>query len=432
MGLVRFMIIKNFENLATSSLRKQALLIAESGLLAIQTEQAVKRQISYDANRDVLTVQGYGHRLNKSGKLYIVGFGKASYDAVSTLYGMLGTRIACGFVLDLKGGSQGSLTCTIGSHPFPTLVNVRATKNILEVMKTLEEQDTLLCVVSGGGSSLLCYPYNMSCEVETQIVSTLMRQGANIKEINTVRRHLSLVKGGQLAKAVYPASIINLIFSDVPDNDLSLVASGPTMKDDTTVRDAYNVLKKYKVLEICGLHSCELRETPKEAKYFDKVKSYLLVSGQGALLAMRDKAASLGLKVRSLETGFAGEARELAYQFLNQVGRGECLLGSGESTVTVKVPGKGGRNLEMALSALVNIREGEVLLALDSDGFDNTDFAGAIVDSTTADHARKMSLDPKIHLETNASYQFFEQVGDYIDTGLTGSNVADLVVVLKE
>lgn len=426
------MIIKNFENLASNSLRKQALLIAEAGLLAIQTEQAVQRQVMYDAKKDELIVRGEKHQLNKSGKLYIVGFGKASYDAVSTLYTILGERIACGFVVDLKGGSYGSLTCTIGSHPFPTLVNVAATKKIVEVMETLGENDTLLCVVSGGGSSLLCYPYNISCESETQIVHTLMKQGANIEEMNTVRKHLSLVKGGQLARAVYPATIINLVFSDVPGDDLSLVASGPTMMDHTTVRDAQNILQRYRVLEICGMPSCDLKETPKETKYFEKVKSYLLVSGQEALLAMKEKAANLGYKVVRQQVGFAGEARDLAGEFLNQTGSGECFLGAGESTVTVKVPGKGGRNLEMALSALLRIRHGEVLLAIDSDGYDNTDFAGAIVDATTMEQARRLSLEPKVHLDTNASYQFFEQVGDYIDTGLTGSNVADLVVVLKE
>lgn len=426
------MIIKNFENLATNSLRKQALLIAECGLEAIQTEQAVRRQVSYDAQKDMLTVQGNTHQLNKSGKLFIVGFGKASYDAVSTLYTILDGRISCGFVLDLKGGSQGSLTCTIGTHPFPTLVNVIATQKIVEVMETLEEHDTLLCVVSGGGSSLLCYPYNMSCEVETHIVNTLMSQGANIEEMNTVRKHLSLVKGGQLAKTVYPASIINLVFSDVPGDDLSMVASGPTMKDITTVRDAQKILQKYKVLEICGMATVALKETPKEAKFFDKVRSYLLVSGREAVLAMKEKALNLGFKVVRSNTGFAGEARDLAQQFLQQMGSGECVLGSGESTVTVRIPGKGGRNLEMALSALVNIHKGEVFLALDSDGYDNTDFAGAIVDSSSKEKSRRLSLNPQIHLDTNASYQFFEQMGDYIDTGLTGSNVADLVVVLKE
>ncbi len=426
------MIIKNFENLASSNLRKQALLIADSGLLAIQTERAVKRQVVYDTKKDTLIIQGEHVGLNKSGRLYIVGFGKASYDAVSTLYTILGERIACGFVVDLKGGSQGTLTCTIGSHPFPTLVNVAATRKIVEVMETLEERDTLLCVVSGGGSSLLCYPYNMSCELETQIVQTLMDQGANIEEMNTVRKHLSLVKGGQLAKAVYPARVINLVFSDVPGDDLSMVASGPTMRDNTTVRDAQNILQKYKVLEICELASCELKETPKEAKYFEKITSFLLVSGEHAVLAMKEKAANLGFKVVGQKIGFAGEARELAVEFLNQVQSGQCFIGSGESTVTVKVPGKGGRNLEMVLSALVNIHKGEVFLALDSDGYDNTDFAGAIADATTVEHARRLSMEPKIHLDTNASYQFFKQVGDYIDTGLTGSNVADLVVVLKE
>jgi glycerate-2-kinase len=222
------MIIKNFEALAISPLRKQALLIAESGFAAIQTKRAVHSQVTYHAARDRLTVMGHEYALGGVEKVVVVGFGKAAFEAASALYEILDSRITCGYVLDLSGGSRGSLTCTIGTHPFPTVVNVEATKQMVEVLRGLSEKDLVLCVVSGGGSSLLCYPYNMTCEIETRIVQTLMKHGATIEELNTVRKHISQVKGGKLAEVAYPAQIINFIFSDVPGDDPALVASGPT------------------------------------------------------------------------------------------------------------------------------------------------------------------------------------------------------------
>lgn len=398
------MIFKNFEQLATSPERKQALLIAESGLAAITTKTVIQKSVQYNPKTDVVTVEGTDYALPKAGKLVLVGFGKASFEAATSLYALLGSRIACGFVLDLKGGSIGNLTCTIGSHPYPTVVNVEATKEIVTMLGTLEEQDTVLCVVSGGGSSLLCYPYEQSCEMQTNIVGTLMHKGATIEELNTVRKHISRVKGGQLAEAAYPARIINLIFSDVPSEDPSMVASGPTLFDPTTVDMAAAVLQKYNVLESCSLPHCRLTETPKDKKYFEKVTSHVVVSAHKAIVAMKEKAEDLGFSVRVYKEGYSGQARELAREFSTAVSAGECLLASGESMVTIKHEGKGGRNLEMALASLPYLRSDQVYLALDTDGFDNTDFAGAIVDNETSKKASVLGLDPVQELENNSSY----------------------------
>lgn len=425
------MIIKNFDQLASTPLRKQALLIAESGLKAINTNGAVQQAVRFDVGKNKLTVQGRVYDLAGVERVLVVGFGKAAFEAVDALYRIVGDRIDCGYVLDLKGGSRGSLTCTIGSHPYPTLVNVEATKQIVEVLEGLTAKDLLLCVVSGGGSSLLCYPYKQSCEVQTGIVSALMRQGATIRELNTVRKHMSLVKGGQLAKAAYPAQIVNLIFSDVPGDELEMVASGPTLPDATTVVEAAAVLRKYDVLHLCSLPRCELQETPKDPKYFEKVSSHLLVSAGVALEAMRIKAEDLGFSTRVYKTAYSGEARELAREFAFEPKAGECVLAAGESTVTIEVPGKGGRNLELALAALAHLGSDHVLLACDSDGYDNTDFAGAIVDASTRARAAHMNMDPLVYLHTNASYSFFEQVGDFVDTGLTGSNISDFVISIR-
>lgn len=429
----KIMMIKNFDQLATNSLRKQALLIVEAGLEAIRTEHAVKAEMRYDARKGILSVADTTYALATVKRVVVVGFGKAAYDAVTTIYELLGARIACGFVLDLKGGSQGSLTCTIGSHPYPTLVNVAATKQIVEVVTGLTEEDLLLCVVSGGGSSLLCYPYELTCETETQIVQVLMRAGADIHELNTVRKHISMVKGGQLAQAAYPAQVVNLVFSDVPGDDLGMVASGPTMLDSTTAHDAAAVLEKYNVLALCNMASCNLRETPKEQKYFERVSSHMIVSASKALHAMKVKANDLGFAVRIYKEGYAGRAQDLAKEFVHEATKGQCLLASGESTVQMNsASGKGGRNLEMALAALPLIGEKQLFLALDSDGYDNTSFAGALVDTHTLTKARQLSLDVRAELNSHNSYVFFETVGDYVETGLTGANVADLVLVLTE
>jgi glycerate-2-kinase len=426
------MIIKNFNELATTTLRKRALLIAESGLEAINTSAAVRRSVQFNNSRGLLEIQGRTYDMHAYDRVLVVGFGKAAYEAVSALYEVLGSRIQCGFVLDLKGGSKGTLTCTIGSHPYPTTVNVEATRQIVEVLHTLTEKDLLICVVSGGGSSLLCYPYNMSCEEQTRIVEALMHAGATIQELNTVRKHISKVKGGQLAAAAYPAQIINLVFSDVPGDDMSMVASGPTLLDGTTVHDAAAVLRKYRVMEVCSLPDCELQETPKEEKYFTRVTSHMLVSGSLALEAMQVKAQDLGLRATIYKSGYSGEARTLAAEFVEATQQGECLLASGESTVTVTVGGKGGRNLEMALSALTHLKKNQVFMALDTDGHDNTDFAGAIVDDQTIKKAHGLSLDPVAALQSNSSYVFFEAVEDYVYTGLTGSNVADFIISIKD
>ncbi len=426
------MIIQNIDALGISSARKKTLRIVEAGLQAIRTRERVLEAVSYDARRDVLTIEGKAYSLAAARRVVVVGFGKAAYEAVTALYEVVGSRTSCGFVVDLKGGSTGTLTCTIGSHPFPTAVNVEATRQIVEVLQGLKETDLVLCVVSGGGSSLLCYPYKQTCELQAQIVQSLMRAGANIQELNTVRKHLSLVKGGQLAAAAYPAAVINLVFSDVPGDDVAMVASGPTVRDPTTVHDAEAVLRKYAVLEQCGMGRCELRETPKDDKFFARVTTHMLVSGERALLAMAEKARALGFVPRIVDHSYAGIARELGVRFATDLRPGECVLASGESTVVITHAGKGGRNLEMALAALPVLKPGQVFAAIDSDGFDNTPFAGALVDEHTLEKARRVGVSPELALTENGSYQFFEATGDHIDTGLTGANVADLVVGVWE
>jgi glycerate 2-kinase len=427
------MIIKNFDQLATTELRKQALLIAEAGLKAINTPTVVREKVQYTISTQKLTVAGQVYDLKKYKRVICVGFGKAAFSAVTELQKILQDRISCGFVIDLHEGDMGTITCRVGTHPHPTLVNVEATKELVEMLSAAVEDDLVICVASGGGSALLCYPHDMTCEAETSIIAALTVKGATIQELNTVRKHISKVKGGNLAKACYPATVIGLIFSDVPGNDLSMVASGPTVLDTTVVQDAAEILNRYDVLKMCQLPSCNLYETPKEDKYFKKVTNVLMVSGQLLLHACRRKADDLGFRAEVFSDQFSEEARTLASQVtkVSPAAR-TCLLGAGESTIKVIGSGMGGRNQELALSALAVLKESQVLVCIATDGMDNTDAAGAIADAYVLQKAARLQLDSAHYLDNNDSYHFFEQTGDLIFTGQTGANVSDFFVLLSQ
>jgi glycerate-2-kinase len=335
-------------------------------------------------------------------------------------------------VIDLVEGKMDNVVCKVGTHPFPTTVNVAATKELVGLLDGCAEEDLIIAVISGGGSSLLCYPVDMTCEEERNITKTLMKSGANISEINTVRKHISRVKSGQLAKICYPATVISLVFSDVPGDDLSLVASGPLVKDTTTMHEAMEIMHKYNVLDRCKLPSCSMVETPKEDKYFEKVTNVLICSSKDALMAMAEKAEDLGLKPRIWQTAFQGEARKLGPQIVQETKANECLLGAGESTVTVTGKGRGGRNQEMALAALEHLSANQVFVTVASDGYDNSEAAGALVDQGVLQQAKRLNLSIAEYLENNDSYIFFQETGSSLQTGLTGANVSDFFVSLRD
>ncbi|MDR3642552.1 MAG: DUF4147 domain-containing protein [Candidatus Doudnabacteria bacterium] len=425
-------IIKNFDQLAMSTLRRQALLIAEAGFFAINTKDAVRRGINYNQKNQVLEVGDKKYVLKNFRRVMCVGFGKAAFDAVSEIQEILSGFITCGFVIDLKEGSLGNITCRIGTHPYPTKVNIQATKELMAMLADCSSEDLVICVVSGGGSALLCSPRDMSCEQEVEIVSALTVKGASIQELNTVRKHISTVKGGQLAKLMYPARVVSLIFSDVPGDDISMVASGPTVLDRSTIKDAAAVLKKYDVLEMCRLPSCNLAETPKDPKFFGNVQNYLLVSPGLAISAMKNAADNLGFDVKIFSDHYQGVARELAPKIIGENKKGQCLLGAGESTVNITGKGKGGRSQEMALAALDSVADNQVLVCAASDGHDNTEAAGAIIDATIKARAEALGLNMREYLDNNDSFNFFEQVEGQLLTGPTETNVSDFFVCLRQ
>lgn len=433
MGVVNSaMRIRNFEDLAVNEPRRIALEVAEAGLEAIDTAGAIRKNVRLDG--DFLFVQEKKFEIHPKGKLVVIGVGKCSLEAARALEDIFGERISGGVVIDVHEDGLKKIKSFGGSHPLPTQKNVDATRELIAALKGLTENDLVLTVISGGGSTLLCQPKNFTCLEEGKIVECLTRAGADIREINTVRKHTSLARGGYLAKYAYPARVISLIFSDVPGDELEFIASGPTFKDTTTVAEAEAVLQKYDVLGRCGLKNLELIETPKEEKYFQKVENIFLVSNRIALQAMAEAARAAGFAPRIVLTAFTGEAREVGKKIIEELlfqPPGAALLYGGESTVTVKGGGKGGRNQELALAALAALRNGGVILALASDGKDNSDHAGALCDIITWEKAQHLGLNPESFLENNDAYNFFAQVGDYLLTGDTGANVSDLVIALK-
>ena len=425
--------IKNFSKLAVTKERKDALKIAEAGLEAINTQKVILNKIKLQKNSLVIDKKTFSLKSIKS--IYVVAIGKCAGEAALALEKILGKKIKAGIALDVKTvKGLKTIKSLAGSHPLPSQKNTDGSTAIINLIKNLSYNDLVLFVISGGGSTLLCAPRKGTCQEETLIVQKLMDSGATINEINTVRKHLSIARGGFLAKYAFPAKSIALIFSDVIGNDPQFIASGPTAKDTTTIRHALEILNKYKIQKVCAIEDCGLVETPKNDEFFKSVQNLIFVSSEVALKAMSSAAKKLGYKVKICTTCLKGEAQKVGAKIAAEINRSKpktILLYGGETTVHVKGNGKGGRNMELVLSALNTIKDNSLILSLASDGIDNTNLAGAIGDTTTIEKAAKLKLKPKKYLVENNSYPFFKKTGDYLLTGKTGSNVSDLVIAIK-
>lgn len=424
--------IQNLEELAVNDLRRDALAIAEAGFEAINTEKVARDKVK--------VVSGELHIGDKTydiagRRIYFVGVGKCAFAAARAFEGILGNTLAGGVALDVSATDKDGIAKVetyIGTHPLPTEANETATKRIIEFLSGCGENDLVIMLISGGGSTLLCsHEAPMTCLDESVLFEELSARGAPIQDINTVRKHISRARGGALAVAAYPAEVISLIVSDVPNNDIEIIASGPTVLDSSTVADAQEILKKYNV---AGSAHIEFIETPKDEKYFKRVTNMLFLSSHDALAAMRDEAVRRGYGAAIVDEHFTGEARDVGRAItekLHALPAKTALLYAGESTVILSAnAGTGGRNQEMALAALRDIRDGELILPFASDGRDNTDHAGAIADETTRAHAQNISIEE--HLDSHRAYDFFAATGDALVTGYTGSNVSDLIIALKK
>jgi glycerate 2-kinase len=390
-------------------------------------------------------------------RLLVIGFGKASPAMAQAMEESLGDIIDSGAVITKYGHALFAKLKKIrlyeAGHPMPDENGVEATKRVMDLVAAADEKTLVVTLVSGGGSALLVSPFPPVSLAEKQMTTDLLlKAGADIGELNTVRKHLSRVKGGRLAEIAYPATIISLILSDVIGDRLDIIASGPTAPDPTTFSDALSVLAKYGLVKKAPESVAELLvmgqtgmapETPKPGKaVFAKVSNVIIGGNLMALEAARKKAEVLGFRSEILSAEISGEARDvgrwLAHKALaaKQIHGKEtplCFISGGETTVTVRGKGKGGRNMELALSFAMEIdgASGITFLSAGTDGTDGpTDAAGAVVDGSTAGAARTLGADPPQFLDENDSYSFFKSIGGLLVTGPTGTNVMDVQVTL--
>ncbi len=417
--------IKNFAELAKTENRKRALEIAEAGLDAINTKKVVTESLALEGN--ILSVQGKPFDLSTFKKIKVIGFGKASCDAAQALEEVLGSKISEGAVIGLEKKACEFIETFEGTHPRPSPQNLEVGKRIIRIVEGIQADDLVIVIVSGGGSALLCYP-EAECEQGRMLYDASIKSGIMISELNTVRKHISSLKGGGLAKMLYPATVISLIFSDVPGDNYADVASGPTYKDETTIADAEKVIKKY------DLGSFNLTETPKEDMYFEKVHNNILVSNRTAVDAMAEYAKTLGFSIQVLSYDFYDQIEGVADEFISASSPDTAVLGAGEPKMKVENRGgSGGRNLYLGMTAIGKIPKDSVFVALASDGLDNSAGAGAIVDSLIADKVQSSGIDMKSYAERADAYDFFEKLGDgMIMTGPTGANVSDLMILMTK
>ncbi len=398
--------------------------------------------------------------INKFKRLFVIGSGKAACQMGKAAEDFAMDIIKNGILITKYGHCQPpyspkKIDINEAGHPVPDENGVAATRKIINLTRELDEESLLLCLISGGGSALLVSPCEGILINEKQkVTELLLKAGASIEELNTVRKHISNVKGGRLAKLAYPAKIISLIISDVIGDRLDTIASGPTSPDLTTYQDAYKVIQNYGLIELIpasvlahiqkGVQGL-ITETPKMGDgVFSHVLNIIIGSNKKALEAARAEAEKLLYRAEIVTSEISGEARDVGIWLANKAkeiknskgtNRSICFISGGETTVIVKGNGTGGRNMELALSFAIKIEgvDGITLLSAGTDGTDGpTDAAGAIVDGATITRTKALGLNPDNYLENNDSYTFFKESGDLFITGPTGTNVMDIqIAVIK-
>jgi glycerate 2-kinase len=436
-------------------LRRDALTILGSALDAVEPAQAVHSKIKLRGQS--IRVEDKTYDLSQIERIYLVGGGKAGGAMAEAAESILGDKLTGGVVNVLKGTEGKHCLKKVkligASHPVPDEAGVRGVKEMLDMVSELTRNDLVIVIISGGGSALMPCPANSITLADLQTVTAkLLKKGATINDLNTVRKHLDSFKGGQLAKRCQPAEVLSLILSDVVGDPLDTIASGPTVPDSKTWVDAEAVLKKYDVWgetppaikeRIKAGVTGSIPDTPKENDpVFKRTKNILVASNSYAAQAAFMRARQLKYNSMVLSTMvegearyvgsvYAGIARELATR-KRPLDTPAAIIIGGETTVEVKGAGKGGRNQEVALGGAKLISGLPCLIAsLATDGFDGpTDSAGAIVDGATFEKANRSNLSIDATLKENDAYHFFDRLGDLLITGPTGTNVNDLALIL--
>ncbi|MBW2238595.1 MAG: glycerate kinase [Deltaproteobacteria bacterium] len=435
-------------------MKKDAAEIFFKGLQAVEPGAAVKRCCKLDG--ESLFVGNRTYHLPQYKNLFVIGAGKATAPMAAALEDILEERISEGIIIvkyDHLADLQ-RINLIEAGHPLPDPNGEKGADAILNLAKKSGKDDLIFCLISGGGSALLPLPFNgITLKDKQDTIKVLLSCGATIHEINTLRKHTSKIKGGRLAQAAFPATIISLILSDVVGDDLDIIASGPTVPDSSSFADCMEILERYhikdKIPESILNHiesgiSGKTPETPKaDDPAFKRTQNLIIASNIESLMAAKEKAERLQYNVILLSSMIVGETRyaaqihgAIAKEIIktgNPISPPACILSGGETTVTISGNGLGGRNQEFALAAAIDIsgHKNVVVLSGGTDGTDGpTDAAGAFSDTYTLERAKEMGLDPYHFLANNDAYHFFEKLDDLLITGPTNTNVMDLRILL--
>jgi hydroxypyruvate reductase len=442
-------------------MKRMAKVIFSRAVSAVDPAQRLKDMIRIEKGRLLIKTVEDSEKvfhLDAFKKIFLIGTGKASASMAQAIERIFGDRITKG-IITTKYGHILPLEKTEWiecGHPLPDQKGLEGARKVQALLKESGPGDLVIFLLSGGGSALLPLPAEgITLEEKQQVTQFLLDCGADIKEINTIRKHISQIKGGWLARWAFPSAVIGLILSDVVGDPLDVIGSGPTVPDISTFEEAWDILKKYDLIgripssirnHLLRGKEGKVEETPKPGeKTFEKVYNYLIGSNILALRAAETEASSLGLNTLILSSSIVGDTREaarfhaaIAKEVIfsgNPLPRPACIISGGETTVTVKGHGRGGRNQEFALAGALEINglEKVVLLSGGTDGTDGpTDASGAVADHTTVRRARAAGLDPKAHLEKNDAYPFFQRLGDLLITGPTHTNVMDVRILLVD
>lgn len=440
--------------MSVERLRQDAHTLFQAGLVAVDPMEAIKRHVSLEGS--LLQVGDRQYDLDGFDRVFVVGAGKAGASMSKAIEELLPGRINTGIVVVKHDHLLPTRTIELveAGHPLPDEDGTVGARRITELVRTATGEDLVICLLSGGGSALLPAPVpGITLAQKQEITELLLASGATINQINTIRKHISTIKGGQLARSVSPATLITLILSDVIGDPLDVIASGPTVPDSDSFGDCWHILDTFRLKEKIaepilsrfrrGMKG-RLPETPKPGDpAFEKTQNIVIASNALALQAAAKKARQLQYNTMVLSTFIEGETREVAKvhaAILKEIlksgsplPRPACVLSGGETTVTIQGDGLGGRNQEFVLAAAIEIAgmDNVVCFSAGTDGTDGpTDAAGAIADGATVSRARALSLDPQRALRNNDSYHFFDPLGDLLRTGPTNTNVMDLRILL--
>ena len=437
-------IISNGQTPALKKVRQDILDILCSAIDAVDPYNAVKQRFV----NEQIVFDNETINLSSFKDIYLVGFGKASVGMASAVCDSV--KVVKGVVVtsDPDNKVEGDNVITfVGGHPIPSRASIDAADEILKTIKMCGEDDLLIVLISGGGSALLCKPRVNLKELQ-YTTDLLLRSGADINEINTIRKHLSMVKGGQLVKDV-SCTVVSFIISDIVGDPMSFIASGPTYPDSTTYKDAQSALKKYNLWDEIPINvkmvisegiNGKIPETLKKGNLvFNNVFNFIVANNEIACNAARLKSEKLGYNVMILTTSLSGEAKDIG-RFLvgkskNYLSHGKkfVFISGGETTVTIKGNGHGGRNQEMILGSIKELDGSDLVFAsFATDGIDGkSDAAGGIVDSTSLNRASEKNLNPEKFMVDNNSYVFLKNLNDLFFTGPTGTNVMDIQIIIK-